>query len=63
MEQNDELLEKIKTLQTESHEHENRADEFERELKSLQLKYSQLEGICNFHYLSTLDYSISSSIK
>lgn len=41
---NDQLLEKVKTLTEQCKEAENRADDFERELKASLHKYDQLEG-------------------
>lgn len=42
---NDQLTEKFKAATAECKEQETRADDFERELKSLQNKYEALEGI------------------
>lgn len=44
MEQNDQLLEKVKELNTLHKEQESRADELERDLKSLNEKYTSLES-------------------
>lgn len=44
MDQNDQLLEKVKELTALHKEQESRADELERDLKSLNEKYTALEG-------------------
>ena len=45
IESNERLNEQLRELKAESHDHESRADELERDLKSLQSKYEALEGI------------------
>lgn len=47
LEQNDDLNEKVKELTTQYNEQEARADDFEREVKSLNAKLTAKEGIMN----------------